>query len=346
MGCRNTVVFSVKVLIILVLALVQPFLVSAGVSTLEELSSHFFTNGPIIWQASTNHLPKQFWIYQRHLPRIFPATVITNAIVLGSLESKGFPQASTNQTCILADPPCPCGNVCNFSINPSEASMSFESPNYKDGPPNGIPNDETIAKRAWDYVPQLGLDPAQLIKKSFFTHSYNVDKNGKDTTNFICGRGIFLSRQLDGVDFFSVDGTDDGDAEGFSIEFGGYGQIRYYSFRWSAMERYESQQTASPQEIIHCIIAHKTIVLPNGDEESYFARLRALANARKLTITKITPVYGEGVFGEPSTSDTPCKFATPFAELEAIADFGASNATVRLVSPILSSEVKRLLQSN
>jgi hypothetical protein len=340
------VAFSVKVLIILVLAFVEPLLVSAGVPTLEEISSHFFTNGPIIWQAPTNHLPKQFWIYQRDLPRIFSATVITNAIVLGSLQSKGFPQPSTNQTCILAEPPCPCLNVCNFSINPSEASMSFESPNYKDGSPNGIPSDQTIAKRAWDCVPLLGLDPAQLIKKSFFMHSYNVDKNGKDTTNFICGRGIFLSRQLDGVDFFSVDGTDNGDAEGFSIEFGGYGQIRYYSFRWSAMERYESQQTASVQEIIHCIKAHKIIVLPNGDEEGYFARLRALGNAKKLTITKITPVYGDGVIGKPTTNDAPCKFATPFAELEAVADFGTSNATVRLVSPILSSEVKRLLQCN
>ena len=224
--------------------------------------------------------------------------------------------------------------------------MSFESPNYKDGSPDGIPGDETIAKRAWDCLPLLGLDRAKLIQKSFFTHTWNVDRNGRDTTNFICGRGVFLCRQLDGVDFFSIDGTEDGDAEGFSIEFGDHGQIRCYSFRWSAMERYESQQTASVQEIVHCIKAHKTIVLPNGEEENYFARLKALANARKLTITKITPVYGEGIFGKPSTSDTPCKFATPFAELEAVADFGTSNATVRLVSPILSSDVKRLLQNN
>jgi hypothetical protein len=36
-------------------------------------------------------------------------------------------------------------------------------------------------------------------------------------------------------------------------------------------------------------------------------------------------------------------FATPFAELEAVADFGNSNATIRFVAPILSSEVNRLL---
>jgi hypothetical protein len=35
--------------------------------------------------------------------------------------------------------------------------------------------------------------------------------------------------------------------------------------------------------------------------------------------------------------------AASFAELEAVADFGNSNATVRLLSPILSSETSRLL---
>jgi hypothetical protein len=62
-----------------------------------------------------------------------------------------------------------------------------------------------------------------------------------------------------------------------------------------------------------------------------------------LTITKITPVYGDGVFGSTANDNLAGNFATPFAELEAIADFGTNRATVRLVSPILSSEVRRLL---
>ncbi len=334
---------TVKGRAILTVILATAFPVFADFPTLEELNSHLFTNAVIVWQAPTNRLPRSFWIYQRTLPRIFSETVISNAIVLGSLQSKGFPKPSTNQTCIMAEPPNPCGNVCNFFIAPGEASMFFESPNYKNGSPDGIPSDGAIVKFAWDCVLQLGLDPTHMIQESFFTHSYNVDQTGKDTTNFICGRGVFLSRLLDGVSFFSADNTG-GDSEGFAIELGSYGEIRSFSFRWSAMERYERQQTASLQEIGECIRAHKTIVLPNVDEEDYFTRLRTLANAKKLIITKITPVYGEGVFGKPSTNDAPCKFATPFAELEAIADFGTSNATVRLVSPILSTEVKRLLE--
>ena len=312
--------------------------------TWQELASRLFTNSAIVWQAPTNHLPKSFWIYKRALPHVFSATIISNAIVLGSLQSKGFPKPSTNQTCIEAEPPSPCCNVCNFFINLSDAAINFQSSDYKNGSPEGIPTDETIAKSARKYAPQLGLDPDHLTESSFFTHSFNVDRVGKDTTNFVCGRGIFLARLLDGINFFSADKAGDG-AEGFSIEFGSYGQIRFFSFRWSDVERYEKQQTASSQEIINCLKAHKAIVLPNVDEEDYFARLKKLAGAKKFTITKITPYYGEGMFGEVPTNDVPCKFATPFAELEVVADFGNSNTIVRLVSPILSSEVDRLLKT-
>jgi hypothetical protein len=287
-------------------------------------------------------VPKYFWIYQRQLPRVFSATVISNAIVLGSLQSSGFPQPSTNETCITMGPPCPCGNICNFSIDPNEASIGFVSTNDNAASPNGIPSDEVIAKRAWKCVPQLGLDPTQMMQKTFFTHLFDVYRTDKDKPDFVCGRGIVLSRQLDGVAFFSADNTGD-EGEGFSIEFGSYGQIRSFSLRWSTLIRYESQPTASLQEITRCIKAHKTVVVPDIGERNYFAQLRTLANAKKLTIIKITPVYAEWVFGTAPTNDVPCKFATPFAELEATADFGTSNATVRLVSPILLSDVNRLL---
>ena len=50
----------------------------------------------------------------------------------------------------------------------------------------------------------------------------------------------------------------------------------------------------------------KTVVVPNIGERNYFARLRTLAYAKKLTITKITPVDAEWVFGTAPTNDVPC----------------------------------------
>jgi hypothetical protein len=332
----------VKTLAILTVTLVTAFSSSAERPSLKELNSHLFTNAVIVWQAPTDRLPKSFWVYQRLLPRVFPETVISNAIVLGSLQSKGFPKPSTNDFSI-AEPherPEPAGHTI-FAITPGEAYLYYSMPNYTAGSGKEIPNDETVARRAWKYASQLGLDPAMLVQKTFYTHVCETDQNG-EPTHPVCGRGVFLSRQLHGVAFFSARDQGDG-AEGFSMEFGRHGQIRFFSLRWSTLEPYERQQTISPQEIIRCIRAHKTFVLPNGNEAGFFERLNRLASAKKLTITNITPYYWDFVFGEMPTNDVPCRFATPLAELEAVADFGNSNATVRLISPIIASDASRLL---
>jgi len=233
---------------------------------------------------------------------------------------------------------CPCAHVCNFSIRPYEAILSFFSP-IQNTLTNQIPSDETVAQMAWHYAFQLGVEPAQVVQKCLTLH-FNLDANDDKLTNQICGRGVFLSRQLDAILFLGT--GDDGWNEGFWIEFGAYGQIRSFSPNWPNLERYENQQTASPEQIMACIRAHKIIVLPNPDEKIYFERVKALANAKILTITKITPYYGEGVYGE-QPEQTPPKWVTPFAELEAVADFGNSNATVRLFSPLLSLDAARML---
>ena len=61
-----------------------------------------------------------------------------------------------------------------------------------------------------------------------------------------------------------------------------------------------------------------------------------------MTITRITPFYSEGVFGDAPANEEPPKTIAPFAELEALADLGGSNMPVQLLSPILVFEVVRL----
>ena len=326
-----------KVFAFLAAILALAYSAPARPPTVEELWSHLFTNGPIVWQAPTNNLPKNFWVYRRLGPRIFSEAVISNAIVLASFQSKGFPKPSTNVVCIEDDPDCncPCMRVCNFSIRPYDATLSFYSPDQNHLTQN-IPSDMTVDRLARDCALKLGVDLAQVVGKSPTSH-FNTDTNDNKLTNQVCGHGIFLCRRLDGINFFSA--NDDGDgSEGFVIEFGSYGKIRSFSLVWPDLERDKSKPTASPQQIIACIRAHKTIVLPNGEEENYFARLKTLASAKKLTITKITPCYGEGVFGEVPTNDVPPEFVTPLAELEAVAEFGNSNMPVRLLSPILAGK--------
>jgi hypothetical protein len=328
--------FAITIAVISVVALSAP----ADQPTWQELSARLFTNAAIVWRVPTDELPKSFWIYKRKLPHIFPPTVISNAVVLGSLQSRGFPLSTTNDVRILQQVPenWPAPIPTLLGIIPGDAYLYFSIPQYGPVSQKGFPADETIVGLARKYASLLGLDPATLTHQRIYTHSCDTDQ----TADNFCGRGVFFPRFLDEVSFFSAEDSGDS-AEGFSMEFGERGKIQAFWVRWSKLERYKNERTASPDDIIRCIRLHKAIVMPNFQPDD-FIWLRNLARAKNLTITKITPYYGEGMFGEMPANDLPDGFATPFAVLEGIADFGTSNAPVKLLSPILSSEANRLLK--
>jgi hypothetical protein len=327
----------VKTPAILTIILASVFSAFADVPTVEGLTSHLFTNAVIIWQAPINDLPQNFWIYQRTLPRIFSETVISNAIVLGSLQSKGFPKPSTNDFYIHEDfvPNRPMPVADFFGIRPDDANLYYTLPDYSTDSKKSakdIPADKAIVMQAWKYAAQLGLDTNKMVLKNFYTH-FCVDENQNAETNAICGRGVFLSRMVDGIPFFTGDEEGDG-GEGFSVEFGSNGKIRSFFLWWSDIRRGEKVSTASPQEIIHNIQMHKILVLPDANEEDYFTRLKKLANAKRVVVTKISPFCFEGVFGKVPVYYAPAKLITPVAELDATVDFGNDSTVVHMLTPI------------
>jgi len=322
--------------------LTTAFCAAADAQSWQELSANLFTNAAIIWRVPANQLPKSLWVYHRILPRIFSATVTSNAVVLAALQKRGFPPPSTNDFSVPEDkgPDYPGPVSIIFGVRPGDANLYFSGANFAPVSQKEIPDYETIIKLARQYAPQLGLDPVNLAHAKIYTHLCETGQ----TANNVCGRGVFFSRYLDGIGFFS--GADDGEsAEGYSMEFGAHGKIQAFSVRWSDVEHYKNENTASQDEITRCILAHKAIVMPDFKDDD-FDRLKKLATAKKFTIIKITLYYGEGLFGEVPTNDVPSQFATPFAELEAVADFGNSNAAVKLLVPILSSETSRLSKAS
>jgi hypothetical protein len=311
----------------------------AGYS-LEKFSPHFATDMPIAWQADTSHLPNGLWIYERCPGHAFSQAVISNAVILASQQSKGFPKSSLDNFYILEEhpPDYPAPIPVIFSITPKSATIAYAQP-HPGTNTAAIPGDKVLIQRAWACAAELGIDRAQIEFKEMTSH-FNQDEDGNEITNQLCGRGVYLSRRLDGVLFWG--NGDNGDYEGFWIEFGSHGQVRAFSLVWPDLKRSKLQQTASPQQIITCIRAFKTMSPPDGNEMNYFERIKNLAKAKKLAITKITQYYGEGIYGEAPTNDDPPKIVMPIAQLEAVADFGNSNATVKLLAPILASEADML----
>jgi hypothetical protein len=316
---------------------------TSRLSAPEKYSPQIPKKTPILWAALTNSPPKELWIYRRVGPQIFSAPVISNAMILASLQGRGFPKPSTNDFFISEDKGsnCPGSSRVIFSIQPRDAALRFCSPAQKNSEEQ-MPIDSTIVALARNYAAQLGVKLMELSSAEV-TSQFNLDTSDKKLTNEICSRTVFLSRQLDGINFFSANHDGEG-AEGFSMEFGSRGQIRSCSLVWPELVPHEKSQIASPQRIMDCFRAQKTLVLPEVGEERYFERVKLLATAKKFTIAKMTTYYGEGVFGETSQNNEPSKFITPFVEFEVIAEFENNEAIFRLVAPILITEVERLLK--
>jgi hypothetical protein len=292
---------------------------AAPTNPLESFSPHFSTNTQIICQFQMKNLPKSFWIYKK-LPRIFSATAISNAIILASFQSKGFPKPSTNPVVIWDNHFEGEPEPRNFSINPAMGEISYF---IGDQAPDTWPvstNQEAV-QHAWNFLPRLGINQSELIKT-------NTGAEGV--------WGVFLPRQIDGIESFNG-------LQGFSFQqYTGENKMRCFSLVMPNLERYQNSPTASAQQIINCMRASKTPVIANDDELDYPGRIKSLARAKKFIITKITPYYTEGIYGE--TNFVRTDLVTPIAELEAVADFGNSNMTVHLYSPITSSDINRLLK--
>jgi hypothetical protein len=293
----------------------------AVAASLEEIAPHFAINAEIVWRVPTNDLPKRLWIYKK-VPHVFSAATISNAVVLAGFQQKGFPKPSTNTTVLwdevagstIGEPRPP-----SFLIIPDDGMIQYDLGDRWPNSPQDIVSDQSEVEYAWNCLAWLGVDRNQFVKT-------NVASNG-----------VSFPRHIDGIRFPD-------ETEGFSIQrYGKERKLRFFLLALPNLQRTTNSPTASPQEIIACIRASKTPIMPNGEEADYFARVKSVAKAKKLTITKLTPYYGEGVYGEEPTNNLRPKWVMPVAYLETTASFGTSNAAVRLYSPILSSDAQRLL---
>lgn len=304
-----------------------PFLLVGSDLKLEDISLHLSTNASIVWKAATNDLPKSYGVFTR-APRFFSPNVISNAILLASFPLPRAIFASTNILRLQDGEKDRWSRALN--VLPESGQIDYEI-RFDSGNPSGVPAAEEVSKRAWNYAARFEIGASELLEKP---ESRRTNRCDHKNTNQICSRRTFLTRKVDGIEMRDF---------GFGITIGGEGQIKRFELLWPELKLRETHVAASLEEIIRLIRANKAAVLPNENEPDYFARVKTLAKTKKLTLTKITPFYAEGRYGEPPEKQLS-KLISPMVELEGRAELDDTIVDVRLLSPILTTDIARFLK--
>ena len=290
--------------------------------TLEDISPHFSTNAANRMASTDESVCRKVFGFTKSCRKLFLQRPFPTQSFWLHFRIKGFQNLQQTESSFgLTVPMVKCSRpILQFCRIWDKCPLQLGD--RRPDSPGGIATNQAAVDRAWNCLAQLGLDRSQFVKT-------NDVSSG--------GYGVFIPRQIDGIQVY-------GGLEGFQIQFNKQ-KVLQFCLLLPNLERDQESKVASPQQIIACIRAFKTPSPPNGDEPNYFGRIKGLAKAKKITITKITPYYGEGIYGEAPTNGELPTIVTPIAELEAVANLGNSNATVRLLSPILSTEAIRLLES-
>jgi hypothetical protein len=277
------------------------------------------TNVEIVWSAPDGELPRNLQIYKLN-PQKFSVAVISNAMALASFQMKDLVSPPNYKAVI-----CFQDNKDEFWTRALTIIPQFGQILYRVRAPStnsaDVPTNEEVAKRTWKYLSQFQIDPSELIEKS---ENRRIEFCGDNSTN-VCARGIFLSRKVDGIEIREL---------GFGMDFGSGGQIKGFYLILPKLELFKKCQTASSDQIIAWVKEGKAY--PTEDELSNRTKIKNLMSAKKLTLTKITPEYGEGKYGEMPSADSE-SYTTPFGILEGTANLGSTNVSFRLYCPILST---------
>jgi hypothetical protein len=294
-------------------------LLCAGFGCLAETAKDvFYHPSPdieVIWKAETNW-PRVLRIYKA-TPGNFLTTTISNALTLASFGKQDL--VVSNHSVIRFQDHKGDRWTRSLDILPAHGQILYRSRAGLNGPPEGVPSDEEVAKRAWEFSARLGIERSQLIEKPENCKSETCERSTE-----ICARGISLTRIVDGLEI---------DETGFGVNFGNHAQLRSFYLIWPSLQNSESSPTATREQISAWIKEGKA--LPTVEELQDPATIKKLAEAKKLTITKITLRYGQGRYGEMPTGESE-QLVSPFGLLEGIAEVGDSNINCKFYCPILS----------
>jgi hypothetical protein len=303
-------------LIISITARCQPA-ISFTVENLHSLPA----NIEIVWKAQTNNLPAKLPVFIV-IKQGFSDTVNREALLMAHCPATHAADATT-QNLVIQDGEDESWKT-RIMILPLAGEIEFEDRS----PINqviAVPDAAEVSRRAWDAAARFQLPRNQLLENSSDQKS-EVAQSGP-LVGQICTRDTFLTRRLHNIDMRNF---------GLAFRLGNRGQIRYFSLRWPQLRMAMNFPVAPPSEMAanfrERIIPASTLsetnlpVIPDA----------LLARTRSLVVTNMTPFYAEAACAAIPNPTRRERYISPFAELQATADLGGTNASLTFYTELVT----------
>lgn len=285
------------------------------------------TNINIIWNAPTNSLPRNLWVY-RVVPAQFPAAVISNLTAIGGFTKSDKRSVPNNPHTLSFVSP---DGKRTLWIAPDLGYYSYTDSAADDmNRPEGVPDKKGAFELATNLLSKLDIDFSQLAKKdnssdlrSYTTHAQALLYKGFNQAAYATNmhmRGIYFIRSINGADFIGTGGRG-----GCMIEYGHDAKISRITTSWRKLKKYKLDSVATPGMLLKRIEAGNAVYSIASEDEFDWR------SVRKITINQVHPLYFGQVYSEPQ------KVVYPLAQIDAVADLGTTNRDIQFYCPILST---------
>jgi hypothetical protein len=303
-------------IVLAIVALAVNTAVFASPDSLRLEGEPFHPNVPIAW-AATNYQSKSVAVYKT-IQQAFPQTVISNAMAIGSFKPINLIQSQDKSLMLFQDHRDKSEMTRFLKISPLRGWINYYNGRAEGTPIKGVPTFEEAEILATDYLQRLGVEPNHIIPKPWPRTEKTITsfdkKGGHETNKVVSMRGVFLFRQIDGIQIVG---------NSFRIEFGNDAKPFSFEFSWPALQPLRRYQSANPGEIMRWMKAGRAVD-PNPNTHPI--------EAKAFTIAKAILLYQGNVEGVAQD------IIYPFAQIEMLADTGTNNVTFTVNCPIIDTD--------
>jgi hypothetical protein len=256
------------------IALIVGAALSSPVESFSLEREPFKPNVPFVWEA-TNQIPASLPVY-KVVP--IPPSAISNIMAASVFTPLNGVHSADKSMLLFQDNKDRTYMTRFLKIIPVQGWLSYYDGRASGTPVTGVPSSEQAQKLAIEYLNRLGASTNEILGTPRpFTKSTvtSLDKQGgREIDKSTSERGVIVLRQADGVQILG---------SSFWIVFGNKARPTVFEMSWPHLQSGSRFKTATASQLVEKIKGGEGVIpTPSAD----------WSGATKLTVTRLTPVYG------------------------------------------------------